>query len=291
MLPILLALLALQADDRNPGHLRMGLVNLKSVYSDGPDPAANQAAIQQNLRRHAAFIDKLAADGVEFVGFPEVSINGYRFSKTMTWLRLDGPEVETLRKKAAEKGVYVSAGLAEIDAEGKTWNSQVVIDPKGRLLGVHHKIWLTKEAAFAQAGTEHRVFDVKGVKLGVLICADGSERKNLEALAANGAQILYGPHANTTGGTIAGWYKFRSAWGGPEGWIAKLKLSAALHNHAGLYGSDVAPPPGADGNTGWASGAWFIGPDGATLAQMPTSTQKGDSREFVLVHNVPIAGR
>jgi hypothetical protein len=41
----------------------------------------------------------------------------------------------------------------------------------------------------------------------------------------------------------------------------------------------------------WASGAWFIGPDGRTLAQVPSSTQRSDSKEFVLIYNVPITGR
>lgn len=44
-------------------------------------------------------------------------------------------------------------------------------------------------------------------------------------------------------------------------------------------------------NTGWASGARFIGPDGRTLAQMPVSAQKSDSKEGVLIWNVPLAGR
>jgi hypothetical protein len=229
MLPVFLALMLAQAGaaDRNPGTLKMALVNLKSQTSDGADPAANQAAIQANLQRHFMFVDKLAADGAEFVGFPELSVNGYHFSKTMTWLKLDGPEVQALQKKAAEKRV-------------------------------------------------------------ISTCADGSDRKNLEGLVANGAKIIYGPHANTTGGTTAGWYKFRAAWGGPEGWIAQLKVHAALHNHAGLYNADFAAPAGADANTGWASGAWFIGPDGATLAQMPSSVQKSDSREHVLIHSIPL---
>src|SRR5262249_52736637 len=102
---------------------------------------------------------------------------------------------------------------------------------------------------------------------------------------------IYGPHANTTGGTSAGWYKFRSPWAGPDGCIAQMKVHAALHNHAGLYHADFGPPEAKDGNTGWASGAWFIGPDGKTLAQMPPSTQKADSKEHVLWCNVPIPGR
>ena len=94
-----------------------------------------------------------------------------------------------------------------------------------------------------------------------------------------------------TGGTTAGWYRFRAAWGGRDGWIAQLKVYAALHNHAGLYNPEFAPPPGPDAHAGWASGAWFIGPDGRTLGQMPSSTQKTDSKEFILIHNIPIGGQ
>jgi predicted amidohydrolase len=275
--------------------LRMALVNMKSRYSDGADAASNQASIQANLQRHLYFIDRVAAEGAEFAGFPELSINGYHFSSTMTWLSLTGPEVKALQQKAAEKGLYISAGMAEQDASGKRWNTQILIDPQGRLLGRHHKIYLTKEQGFTEAGTEHPVFEVKGVKMGIATCADGSDRKNLQALVDNGARIIYGPHANTTGGTIAGWYRFRAAWGGPDGWIAQLKVHAALHNHAGLFNPEFQPPTGqdttADTNTGWASGAWFIGPEGQTLAQMPSSTQRSDSKEFVLIYNVPIPGR
>lgn len=277
-----------RAEDKNPGHLRMALVSLKAVYSDTPDPAVNKANIAANLKRHLAFVDKLAADGAEFIGFPELSINGYHFSKSMTWLSVEGPEVGLLRKKAAEKGVYISAGLAEVDAAGKKWNTQIIIDPKGQVIGKHHKIWLTAEKGHTETGTEHNVFPVKGAKVGISICADGSDRKNLQALVDNGATIIYGPHANSTGGTTAGWYKFRAAWGGADGWIAQLKVHAALHNNAGLYDALVEPPASKDASLGWASGSWFIGPDGKTLAQMPTSTKRDDSKEYVLMYNVPI---
>jgi predicted amidohydrolase len=282
------ALVSQASPDPNPGHLKMGLVNLKCVTSAGADAQANEANIQANLKRHLYFIDKLAAEGVEFVGFPELSINGYNFSRTMAWLSLGGPEVKVLQKAAVDRKVYVAAGLAEVDPDGKKWNTHIVIDPRGKIVGTHHKIWLTKEQGFVGAGADHNVFEVKGAKMGMTICADGTDRKNLQALVDKGATLIYGPHANTTGGTTAGWYKFRSAWAGPEGWIAQMKVHAALHNHAGLYNADFQPPAGNDGNSGWASGAWFIGPDGRTLAQMPSSTSRSDSREFVLVYNVPL---
>lgn len=283
--------LAAAQGEQKADRLRMALVNIKSLYSDGPDADVNKANIQKNLGRHFYFVDKLAAQGAEFIGFPELSVNGYHFSKNMTWLKLDGPEVKSLQKKAIERGIYISVGIAIEDADGQRWNVQIVIDPQGRIIGLHRKIWLTAEKGHVQAGGEHKVFEVKGLKMGIAICADGSDRKNLEALVKNGAQIIYGPHANTTGGTIAGWYKFRSAWGGPEGWIAQMKVYAALHNHAALYNADFDPPADKGPAANWASGAWFIGPDGKTLAQMPTSTQRGDSKEYVLMCEAPIPGR
>jgi len=282
---------AAAAGDENPGHLKMALVNLKSLTTDGAEPPANQKNLQTNLERHLYFIDLATAQGAEFVGFPELSLNGYHFSKTMTWLSLSGPEVQTLSKKAVEKKLYISAGMGEQDAEGRHWNTQFVIGPDGKIAGWHHKIWLTAEKGFTEPGTDHNVFEVKGAKMGISTCADGTSRDNVKALVDNGAQIIYGPHANTTGSTIAGWYNFRKKWGGADGWIAEFKVTAALHNHAALYNPDFNPPLSGDSNTRWASGSWFIGPDGATLAQMPASTSKDDSKEFLLVYNVPIAGK
>src|SRR5262249_42630116 len=156
-----------------------------------------------------------AARGAEFIGFPELSLNGYHFSKDTTWLRLDGPEVQSVARKALEKRVYLSVGLAEEDPTGAKWNTQIVIDPRGQVIGWHHKTWLTNEKRLAQVGVDHNVFAVKGTTMGIATCADGTDYLNLKALADRGARIIYGPHANTTGGTIAGWYRFRAKWGGP----------------------------------------------------------------------------
>src|SRR5437660_79794 len=112
----------------------MALVNLRCQLTDGPDAKANRAGLDANLRRHLYFIDRAAADGAEFVGFPELSLNGYRFSKTTTWLKLNGDEVKAVAKKAKEKGVYVAVGLAEADEDGKKWNTHVVIGPDGKVV-------------------------------------------------------------------------------------------------------------------------------------------------------------
>lgn len=299
------------ATDKNPGHLKMALVNIKLAYSDTADVAVNQKILADNIARHFYFVDKLAAAGAEFIGFPEVSINGYNFSETMTWLKRDGPEVRACQNKAKEKGVYISAGLAEEDNDGRRWNAQFVVDPRGQVIGWQRKTWLTKEREFCEASSEREVFSVKGMKMGITICADGSDYFNLKAFKDKGAQIIYGPHANSTGSTLEGWYKFRAKWSGTwdgnvapslsnndgpmvdmptGGWIKQLGIYAALHNHAALYNPDYNPPVPAhhDKMLKWASGAWFIGPDGGTLAQIPTSPHQIDCKEYVLSYNIPL---
>jgi hypothetical protein len=69
--------------------------------------------------------------------------------------------------------------------------------------------------------------------------------------------------------------------------MAQLKVYAALHNQAARYHPEFNPPVTNDTNMRWASGAWFIGPDGQTLAQMPP-TNKLDCQEFILVYNIPL---
>lgn len=282
-----------QGRDANPapGTLRIALVNMKCRFTDGPDAEANRRNLRLNLDRHLYFIDRVSKEGVDFIGFPELSLNGYRFSKGMTWLRRDGPEIGELARKAAEKRVYLAVGLAEEDAAGKRWNAHVLLGPDGKIVGRHAKIVLTKEEGFTEAGKAHDVFDVKGVKVGIAICGDGSHLENLKALADNGAQLIYAPHANTTGSTIAGWYNFRRAWVGPDGWIAALKVYAALHNHAAFYNPEFDPPAGDDTPARWASGARVIGPDGKVLAEMPPSTNRTDAKEFILRYDLSIGGR
>ncbi|MFO0969096.1 MAG: nitrilase-related carbon-nitrogen hydrolase [Gemmataceae bacterium] len=273
------------ATELKSAHLEMALVNLKSLYSDSPDAEQNRTHIDANLKRHAYFIDKLATEGVEFIGFPELSVNGYHFSKNTTWLKLDGPEVAALKKMAREKGVYISVGLALEDSQGNRWNMQIVIDPMGRIIGVHRKILMAAEKGYVKLGSFHNVFDVKGLKMGILICADGFDYRNLKKLADNGARLIHYPNASDAGGSPKGFYDSRAKW---PGWVADLKLYAAAHNVAALYNPDFDPPPGKDIHQGWSGGAWFIGPDGRTLAQQPPSKDRADCKECVLRYAVPI---
>src|SRR4051794_23967182 len=105
-----LLLAAFLLADPPPAQVRVALVNLRSLYTDGTDARAN---LDANLARHLAYIDLAARQKADFVGFPELSLNGYRFGKGLLWLKDDSPAVQALAKKAKEKGVHVAFGMAE----------------------------------------------------------------------------------------------------------------------------------------------------------------------------------
>ena len=71
--------------------------------------------------------------------------------------------------------VYWGLPLAEVlAAERLAPDWRFSGEQAGHIVGLHRKIYLTKEKGFTEAGTEHQVFDVKGIKMGIAICADGS---------------------------------------------------------------------------------------------------------------------
>jgi len=312
----LLATAALNAPegDPQPGHLRMALVNMKSVYTSGytteNDEARTTRNLEANIERHLYFIDMAADKGAQFIGFPEISVQGYDFGRLTQWMRKDDPRLDPIREAAARRGVYVAIGLAEIDENDHRRNTQMIIGPDGKTFGRYHKIWATEPGA--RPGTEYPVFEIHGARIGILICSDATDFTHLKALVDNGATILYAPMANSTGSTTSAWYHFRRHWVGTwdgtygpvmqerfridtimpsGGWVDYLNVYGAIHNHATYYHPDWNPPfdDAANPVGGFASGARFIGPDGEILAQMPVSINRADSVEYVLIYDIPLS--
>jgi len=128
------------AADKNPGHFKMALVNVKSAYSAGSDVKTNEAAIQANLKRHSYFIDKLAGEGAEFMGFSRTLDQRLPLQQEHVLAQTRRSGSESPSREGNREGVYISAGLAEEDVDGKHWNTHIVIDPKGQIVGKQHKI-------------------------------------------------------------------------------------------------------------------------------------------------------
>lgn len=154
------------------------------------------------------FVEQAGDAGVQILCFPETQTVGYRVDITPT----DAPvEPERLRdlharvaKRCGELGMACILGtetpLESNPKGGKPYNSALVISPEGRILGVHHKTKLTPLDAVAySAGEGFQVFDLFGVKVGVVICYEAFRfASTTRACVAKGAQVIFHPQNNTT---------------------------------------------------------------------------------------------
>jgi predicted amidohydrolase len=146
-----------------------------------------------------------------------------------TLMNFDKPELlidncETIPGKLTDRlGViakkyemYVIACFLEKD-NGKMYNTTVIIDRKGQILGKYHKIQLpTPETWVLTAGTEFPVFKTDFADIGIATCYDINFPEIVSCYALSGVDMLFHP----TGGY--GWTEDLGT--------SFLKVRAADHN-------------------------------------------------------------
>jgi len=114
--------------------------------------------------------------------------------------KTDGLTVETMRKLAKEYGVVLICPIFEIE-EDSFYNSAIVIDADGKVLGSYRKIHvpqipLWEERYYFSSGNHgFPVFETKFAPIGIQICWDNFFPEGARILALKGAKILFSPTA------------------------------------------------------------------------------------------------
>ena len=106
-------------------------------------------------------------------------------------IEVPGPEIDLLAEKAAKLKIHVTLGINEKDG-GTLYNSQVVIDDQGRLLGKRRKLMPTGEEKTVWGwghGNDLVVYETRLGKIGALICYEHSMALSRFTLYAMGEQI------------------------------------------------------------------------------------------------------
>jgi len=114
--------------------------------------------------------------------------------------RADGLTIDTMRRLAKEHGVVLICPIFEIE-ENSFYNSAVVIDADGEILGSYRKIHvpqipLWEERYYFSSGNHgFPVFETKFAPIGIQICWDNFFPEGSRILALKGAKILFSPTA------------------------------------------------------------------------------------------------
>jgi predicted amidohydrolase len=241
-----------------------------------------------NFGRVRALTRKAAEQGAEVVSFHECCLSGYTYLQTLDRDAFaavaervpGGPTVGALAGVARESGVVVGAGLIEADPAGTFHNTYAVVGPRG-LIAKHRKLH-TFISPFLTPGDRYTVFDLDGVRFGVLTCYDNNLPENVRATALMGAEVILMPHV--TGclpspmpgrGTVdrALWEnrhrdpaRLRLEFRGPKGlgWLLKWLPARAWEN--GVY-AVFSNAVGVDGDTIKPGLAMILDPHGDVLAE------------------------
>lgn len=112
-----------------------------------------------------------------------------------------GPTSQTLCAVAAELGCVLVASLFEEAAPGLYFNTAVVIDTDGRLVGKYRKSHIPcdpqyeEKFYFAPGDTGFGVFDTAVARVGVLVCWDQWYPEAARLTAMEGAEVIVYPTA------------------------------------------------------------------------------------------------
>ena len=232
---------------------RVGAVQAGPVFMD------REASVDKACR----LIEEAGSHGARLVAFPEAFIPAYpywarylpplqsaRYTKELLKqaVQVPGPATERLCRAARDAGVYVVVGINEktARAHGTLFNTNLLIGPKGELLGRHRKLvpTLSEKLVWAYGdGNGLRAHDTDLGRVGSLICGENANPLARFVLIADGEQIhvanyLALPKADTGGYDLAKDIEIRSAAHSFEGKIFTVVSSLIINQTVIDYFSD-----------------------------------------------------
>lgn len=160
--------------------------------------AARPETPAERVERLAGVVGNLYGKGTDLLICPELFTSGYNIGAAVRELAepREGPALARLAKLARENGIALLVGYPERDGE-TVFNSALCLGPDGSTLANHRKLRLPSafEKENFATGDGLTLFDLKGVRLAILICYDAEFPEAARAAARAGAQLLAVPTA------------------------------------------------------------------------------------------------
>ena len=207
--------------------------------------------VEANVAGAVATIGSLAGSA-DVVVFPELFTTGYRREgmdhAALAELIPEGPSVRRLAD-AAERGGLAVVGTILEKADGRVYDTAIVIDRDGRMAGRYRKSHLyPAERAFFAPGDSLEVVAAGGLNIGLAICFGHAFPEIFTELAIAGAELIAIPSAVPVG------YEY----------LLELRTRArAQDNQLFVAAANLV---GNDGETEWCGRSMIVGPRGDLLA-------------------------
>ncbi len=187
-------------------------------------PIARAETRDQVVARLVAMLEEAAGRGSTFVVFPELTLTTF-FPRWLfedqaeidAWFEKEMPNAATrpLFDAAARLGVGFNIGYAELaEEDGRTrhFNTSIVVNRKGEIVGKYRKIhlpghseyedyrpWQHLEKRYFEPGNlGFPVYDVDDTKIGMFICNDRRWPETWRVMGLKGAELICGGYNTPT---------------------------------------------------------------------------------------------
>ena len=163
---------------------------------------------EKTIDKAITFIKEAAENGAQLIAFPEVFVSGYPYwNWIMTpvqgskWyeklyksaITADGSEVKRICAAAKEFNIHIVIGINEKGTSfGEIYNTNLIIDNNGNLIGKHRKLvptWAEKLTWTSGDGSSLKVYKTEIGPIGTLACGENTNTLARFALLAQGELI------------------------------------------------------------------------------------------------------
>jgi N-carbamoylputrescine amidase len=161
---------------------------------------------EKNIDKAIKFAQIASEKGAHIICFQEL-FSTHWFPKEMNQVhfslaeKIEGPSMNRMQELAREKGVVLVCPFFEREGENAFYNSAVVINAGGEILGNYRKVHVPQiplweeKYYFSPGNLGFPVFETKFAVIGVQICWDNFFPEGARILALRGAQIIFSPTA------------------------------------------------------------------------------------------------
>ena len=176
-------------------------------------PIARDESRESAVARLLAMMREAASRGAKLVVFPELALTTFvprywmseeeaverYFEKSMP-----GPQTQVLFDAARDLGIGFHLGFAELTPDGRRFNTAILVDTAGRIVGRYRKIHLPGhsdhkpqapfqhlEKKYFEVGNEgFNVWETMQARIGMCICNDRRWPETWRVLALQGADLV-----------------------------------------------------------------------------------------------------
>jgi nitrilase len=164
--------------------------------------------VEKTIDKAISFVAEAAANGAQLIAFPEVFVAGYPYwNWIMTpvqgsaWyeklyrnsVTADGPEMARILKAAKDHNIHIVIGINERgDSYGEIYNTNLIIDNHGNLIGKHRKLvptWAEKLTWTSGDGSSLKVYKTEIGPIGTLACGENTNTLARFTLLSQGELI------------------------------------------------------------------------------------------------------